>query len=138
MALFYRGRYAAVTDRIFDTWLPERRSYRVRDLRQVCVTRRRDDVQPLVVLRPLCVGGAVGLAIVLVAPQLQPAAVMAVVPLAIGALRSAVRWYRSRVYELWALVDGGWACLFVCADPVMFGQVRRGLQRSVEWNRDAL
>ena len=40
-------------------------------------------------------------------------------------------------YALVATWQGEWVCLYSTPDPVEFGQIRRALQRAIEWHDDA-
>jgi hypothetical protein len=139
MTIFYRGHAVRITHEVFEWRLAGRRSFVIRELFGVCISR--GTTRSLVVLLPtmnVCSKGLAGPAVVLTAvggpvlgrPPLSAAALVVV-------LASALMWLGSRVtdprpYQLWAWYRGDWVCLYQDFDSLVFGQVSRGLMRALE------
>lgn len=51
---------------------------------------------------------------------------------------SGARVLRRTSYSLMAVRDGAEICLYTTRDATEFGQVRRALQRALEWNADTV
>ncbi|MET7400540.1 DUF6232 family protein [Dactylosporangium sp. NPDC005572] len=135
MPLFYRGPRARITHCSFETGV----HYRVADFARVWVVVPREPAVPL--LEVSCSSGALAVVAVVATQPGAPHAVgwvflLLTAGIAAGFVRRRRRARTAR-RELWAYIPGGGLVrIFTTADPVEFGQVRRALQRAIEWNED--
>jgi Family of unknown function (DUF6232) len=143
MPIFYRGPSARITHLVLEVGWPTFQVYRLSDLESAWVVQRRE-FHPVMVMRPYCRSGIVALTALATTQSAYYGGVLSVwlwLAVVLGGLLGAVletwSWRRGRIYELWAIYYGRPVCLFVTHDPTTFGQIRRALQRALEWRRDA-
>lgn len=140
MPVFYRGRDVCITQRSFQVLNPVRASYAISELGSVRVLLPKLD-HGRVMLRISCSSGSVAAAALLVADVDQLSVWMPTTVLAVGvAVALLVRSVQPPPpprYALVAVWRGECVCLYATADPTTFGQIRRGLQRAIEWEEDA-
>ncbi|WP_238006681.1 DUF6232 family protein [Dactylosporangium sp. AC04546] len=131
MPLFYRGPRVRITHSSFETGV----RYPVADFARVWVVVPREPAVALVEVS--CSSGAFA---VVAALATHHAVGWVFLLLTAGMMAGFVRRRRrarTARRELWAYIPGhGLVRIFTTADPVEFGQVRRGLQRAIEWNED--
>jgi hypothetical protein len=132
MVTYYEGQQALVTDRVFAAWSPGYQRFAIADLTDVWIVRGGAD--PFAV-GSTCMGGG---ALVVAAAgwplfDMQTTWLAVFAAAAVPMIAGAVRWRRApRPYELWAWYRGHQVRLFSCSDRMVFGQVSRALQRSLE------
>ncbi|MCO8273360.1 DUF6232 family protein [Actinoplanes sp. TRM 88003] len=130
---YYNGPDAVVTDQLFIWHTNPRRSYAVRDLHHVGVTRAASrPASPMTVL--MAAAGTVA-AVSAGWTLFEPPAAYAVLLLAVTVplacvLPATVR--RPRGWELHALYRGSDVVLYACSEERQFNQVKRALRRSLE------
>ncbi|GAB3827153.1 hypothetical protein GCM10027610_009950 [Dactylosporangium cerinum] len=139
MPVFYDGHDVRITHRSFQVLEPVRASYAIGELRSVWVVIPGTD-HLRVLVRMSCSGGSVAVAALFATGSNHAAGwVFAVLSL----LVLATLWARPAPagsppdYQLVAAWQGTSICLYTTTDPVRFGQVRRALQRALDWTEDA-
>jgi hypothetical protein len=139
MTVFYRGRCACITHKVFETYHPSYQSFAISELAQVGVaqTPTGSDSGVLVQLKVGSSGLAVVAAVVAVMGKSifdsPPTSLGALAVLAVSSLVSGACWRnRGHQHELWAVHHGQWVCLFQTPDVHLFGQVSRALRRAIE------
>jgi hypothetical protein len=139
MTVFYQGRCACITHKVFETYSPSYQSFAISELAQVGVAQTPSGSESgvLVQLKVGSSGIAVAAAIVAVLGGSifgsPPTSFGALAVLAVSALVSGACWRsRGHQHELWAVHRGRWVCLFHTPDVHVFGQVSRALRRAIE------
>jgi hypothetical protein len=135
MPTFYRTRTVRITDRSIRVFDPTPAVYLIEELGPVWAVTPD---APRVLLRVSCSSGAMVVA-VLMSTQ-QPNHAMGWVVAALVLSMSAIlltRRPRLADHSLVTTCRGEWVCLYATRDPVEFGQVRRALQRALEWHDNA-
>jgi hypothetical protein len=139
MTVFYQGRCACITHKVFETYYPSYQSFAISELAQVGVAQTPAGSDPgvLVQLKVGSSGLAVAAAIVAIMGKSvfdsPPTSFGALAVLAVSALVSGACWRRrGHQHELWAVHRGQWVCLFHTPDIQVFGQVSRALCRAIE------
>jgi hypothetical protein len=136
MPIFYRGRDIRITDCSLE--LPARLRIRTPERGRVLVVT--PPARRCVTVRTYCSASAIGLFTVLVGwPEGNHVLGWVLLALVVGAVveRTRRRWVAPPRQELWMDVGGRLVRLYSSDDPIEFGQVRRALQRAIEWNEDA-
>ncbi|MEV4512797.1 DUF6232 family protein [Dactylosporangium sp. NPDC049525] len=138
MPTFYRSNTVCITHRSFQVLSPDPVIHELGDLTSVWVvipgaSRGR------VPVRIFGCGAPAALAALLAASPDR--AVDWAFPLLVVGV-TATLMVRSKIgpslplYGLMAMCSGAEICLYFTSDPVEFGQVRRALQRAIEWYED--
>lgn len=138
MPTFYRTRTVRITHRSMHVFDPEPAVYLIGELGPVWVVTPEP---PQVLVRASCSSGAM-VAALLVSTQQPDHAMAWVVALLVVGTSAILLARRPRAaapaeYALVATCRGEWICLYSTPDPAEFGQVRRALQRAIEWHDDA-
>ena len=132
MTVYYRGPEAMITHEVFQVYVPHRRTFRIGELSDVHVLR--GDLHPARVVAARIAGGA----LVVVAASWPfvdtPMAVLTMFLLvaAPSVACGACSRLTPRPYELRATYRSLEVRLFRSTDERTFGQVKRGLMRSLE------
>jgi hypothetical protein len=132
MTVYYRGPEAMITHEVFRVYVPQRRTFRIEELSDVHVLR--GDLHPVRVVAAHTAGGA----LVVVAASWPfvhtPTAFLLMLMLvaAPSAVSGACSRLTPRPYELRATYRSLEVRLYRSTDERMFGQVKRGLIRSLE------
>jgi hypothetical protein len=138
MPTFYRSSTVRITHRSVRVFLHVPAVYLIDDLGPVWVVTPGP---PRVPVRVRCCSGAVvaaGLASTQ-QPDLAPGWTIAMVVLGVSAILLSFRRRTSPTgdHALVTTCRGEWVRLYSTPDPVEFGQIRRALQRALEWHDEA-
>jgi hypothetical protein len=139
MPTFYNSSTVRITHRSMRVFDPEPAVYLIADLGPVWVVTPDP---PSVLVRVSCSSGAVVVAVLVSVQQPDHSMAWVVATLLLGMLAPLLpaRSRRSAppAYVIVATCRGEWVCLYSTRDPIEFGQVRRALQRAVEWHDDVV
>lgn len=139
MTLFYQGRCARITDKVFEVWCPFYRVYPIAELRGIRAEWARTPMMALPAVRVATTGIALLAAAVAIAGwSLWHGATVVALGVAVSAgTLSIISWLtRPRPHELRAVYRDSEICLFRTTDNLEFGQVTRALRRVLERIRD--
>jgi len=139
MPVFYSGRDVRITHRSFRVLGPVQASYAIAEIRSVWVVVPAPDHRQALV-RISCSSGAVAVAALVATGSDHPAGWVLIVLVIVTIVALLVRTGPPTPpprFELVAAWRGTSICIYATSDPTEFGQVRRALQRAIEWTEDA-
>ncbi len=135
MPTFYRTSTVRITDRSIRVFDPAPAVYLIGELGPVWTVTPDP---PRVLVRVSCSSGATVVAVLLSTQQPNHAVGWVLATLVLGmsaiVLTRHPRTTAPADHALVATCGGEWVRLYATSDPVEFGQVRRALQRAIEWH----